>query len=174
MINHAEKDPLEVHKVDTALELIELLRGTHNRWRGHREQWGFRGQADSKWRLVPSAFRDGWEASLPKCLRSPAEEAIVRQQHNEWEAFLRFFRLADETGLYVPPGDVAAMRRAIEKLLDDPEAAVAMGRRGRDFARTHADVRVYAARIADVVRSHLSAGPADADADSDGPAPVPV
>ncbi len=102
MINHAEKDPLEVHKVDTALELIELLRGTHNLWRGHREQWGFRGQADSKWRLVPSAFRDGWEACLPKCLRSPAEEAVVRQQHNEWEAFLRFFRLADETGLYVP------------------------------------------------------------------------
>ena len=101
-MNYGEVDPLKVHKADTALELIELLRRTHERWYGPRELWGFRGQGDACWRLVPSAFRDGWETCLPRRLRSSADEAVVRQQHNEWEAFLRFFRLADETGLYVP------------------------------------------------------------------------
>ena len=61
-------------------------------------------------------------------------------------------------GRYVPPGDVAAMRRAIQEILADPDEATAMGRRGRDLVETHADVRVYAARIAEVVRWHLGAG----------------
>jgi glycosyltransferase involved in cell wall biosynthesis len=33
-------------------------------------------------------------------------------------------------GLLVPPGDVAALRRSIERLLDNPEEARSMGRRG--------------------------------------------
>ena len=49
------------------------------------------------------------------------------------------------------------MRRTIRDLLADPDHATAMGRRGRDFAEAHADVRVYAAKIAEVVRWHLDA-----------------
>jgi len=40
----------------------------------------------------------------------------------------------DETGLLVPHGDVEALKRAIESLLDDPVRRDAMGRRARTFA----------------------------------------
>ena len=53
--------------------------------------------------------------------------------------------------------EVSALRRAIQELLADPDAATAMGRRGRDLVETRADVRVYAARIAEIVRWHLGA-----------------
>lgn len=49
-----------------------------------------------------------------------------------------------ETGRYVPPGDVAALRTVIEELIADPETADAMGRAARDVAKARMDVRVYA------------------------------
>jgi glycosyltransferase involved in cell wall biosynthesis len=55
-----------------------------------------------------------------------------------------------ETGMYVPPGDPAALRRAIIALLDDPERARRMG----EAARRHveqADVERYADRLANLV-----------------------
>ena len=67
-------------------------------------------------------------------------------------------------GRYVPPGDVAAMRRAIEELLADPDAAAAMGRRGRELVETRADVLLYADQIAEIVDWHLGiARPAAVD-----------
>ncbi len=52
------------------------------------------------------------------------------------------------TGVYVPPGDVAALRTAIGALLADPERAGRLGAAGRDWVREHADIDVYAARLA--------------------------
>ena len=60
-------------------------------------------------------------------------------------------------GVYVPPGDVAAMRTAIEKLIANPDEAASMGKLGRELAEERADVRVYADLFADIVRSHLPA-----------------
>lgn len=37
----------------------------------------------------------------------------------------------DETGLLVPPGDAAALRRALQRLLRDPDLRIRMGTRGR-------------------------------------------
>ena len=68
-----------------------------------------------------------------------------------------------ENGLYVPPGDVAAMRRAIRELLADRESAAAMGRRGRQLVDSRADVRDYAARIAELVQWHLGIRTGDND-----------
>lgn len=60
-----------------------------------------------------------------------------------------------DNGRYVPPGDVAALRTALQDVLADPETAAAMGARGRDLVEKRADVRVYAATFAEIVRWHL-------------------
>lgn len=54
----------------------------------------------------------------------------------------------DVTGIYVSPRDVGAMRAAIRRLLADPGAAERIGERGEQWVREHADVRVYARRLA--------------------------
>lgn len=55
-----------------------------------------------------------------------------------------------ETGLYVPPGDVAALRSTIGRLLDDPDLAARLGDEARRWALAHADVDAYADRLAEV------------------------
>lgn len=56
--------------------------------------------------------------------------------------------IVDEcSGVYVPPGDVMALRAAIERLLDRPELAAGLGAAGRRWVVEHADVRVYAERL---------------------------
>ncbi|MGO4192038.1 glycosyltransferase family 4 protein [Arthrobacter sp. YAF17] len=42
-----------------------------------------------------------------------------------------------ETGMLVPPGDVAALRAKIEMILNDPHAAEDMGRRGRAYVEKY-------------------------------------
>lgn len=56
-----------------------------------------------------------------------------------------------ETGRYVPPGDVAALRSAIVAMLDDGDSADRMGANARRWAIAEADVVVYADRLASVV-----------------------
>ncbi len=51
------------------------------------------------------------------------------------------------TGLYVPPGDAAALRDAIGLLLADPDRAGAMGDAGRRAVERRFNVRDYAARL---------------------------
>lgn len=53
-----------IQQVSTASDLIELLRLSHSLWKINPDQddewmrqWIFRGQADSSWPLIPSAWR---------------------------------------------------------------------------------------------------------------------
>lgn len=57
-----------------------------------------------------------------------------------------------ETGLYVPPGDVAALRQAIERLLGDERLRARLGAAARRWVVEHADVDVYAERLAELTR----------------------
>jgi glycosyltransferase involved in cell wall biosynthesis len=55
------------------------------------------------------------------------------------------------TGLYVPPGDPAALRAAIERLLGDPEHAAVLGRAARADAEERFDIVHYAKGLAAAV-----------------------
>ena len=54
-------------------------------------------------------------------------------------------------GVYVPPGDPAALRTAITDLLHDPRRADELGRGGRAFVEANCDVHIYADRLATAV-----------------------
>jgi glycosyltransferase involved in cell wall biosynthesis len=56
-----------------------------------------------------------------------------------------------ETGVYVPPGDPLAMRAAIERVLADVGLRRRLGAAARRWAVEHADVEVYARRLASEV-----------------------
>ncbi len=57
-----------------------------------------------------------------------------------------------ETGLYVPPGDAAALRRAIEYLFSHPDDAAAMGAAGRRLVEQWMDLDRFVERIVAAVR----------------------
>lgn len=56
------------------------------------------------------------------------------------------------TGLYVPVGDVAALRRAIERLLAEPHEANRLSAAARHWAVDHADIEVYAKGLSGLTR----------------------
>jgi glycosyltransferase involved in cell wall biosynthesis len=61
-----------------------------------------------------------------------------------------------ETGLVVPPGDVDALARAIDRLADmPPEARAKMGRRGRAVVEAEFDIDAQAAHLAGLLRVGL-------------------
>jgi glycosyltransferase involved in cell wall biosynthesis len=56
------------------------------------------------------------------------------------------------TGVYVPPGDAAALRAAVERLLASDSEAGAIGHAARVWAVEHADIERYAERLARFAR----------------------
>ncbi|BAN01770.1 glycosyltransferase family 4 protein [Ilumatobacter coccineus] len=58
-----------------------------------------------------------------------------------------------DTGVYVPPGDVAALRAAIVRLLEDPDEADRLGSAARRYTTIVADIDVYAQRLAEIITS---------------------
>jgi len=59
-------------------------------------------------------------------------------------------------GIFVPPGDPAALADAIRRLVDEPEAGVCMGARGRDYVKAHFDRRRIAANLEALLVAMLS------------------
>jgi glycosyltransferase involved in cell wall biosynthesis len=56
------------------------------------------------------------------------------------------------TGIYVPPGDVSAMKRAVEELLASPEKAAAIGANARHAVVSRMSLDIWADRITSVIR----------------------
>lgn len=61
-----------------------------------------------------------------------------------------------ETGLYVPPRDPNALRKAIEHLLAEPEKAARMGRAGRRRVEEEMNLDHYAVRLTDFLYDTLT------------------
>jgi glycosyltransferase involved in cell wall biosynthesis len=57
------------------------------------------------------------------------------------------------TGVYVPPGDPAALRAAIERLLANPEEAARLGRAARAFVEERAGLDLFVSKVADAIRA---------------------
>jgi glycosyltransferase involved in cell wall biosynthesis len=57
------------------------------------------------------------------------------------------------TGRYVEPGDATALRSAILEVLADHDRSARLGAAAREWALEHADVGVYARRLAEHVDS---------------------
>jgi len=85
-----------------AEDLLEHLRPSHISWLGKPQIWGFRGQADAAWEMVPSAFRPSFKDHLPLERRVKGEEGWREQNWNELYAFEDFALLADQIAVYIP------------------------------------------------------------------------
>lgn len=72
---------------------------------------------------------------------------------------IRDYIIPDETCLVVPPGDVAALRSAIERLIREPETVRRLGAAGRKLAEARFSHPVHAARLGAAFR--LASGVAD-------------
>jgi glycosyltransferase involved in cell wall biosynthesis len=62
------------------------------------------------------------------------------------------------TGMYVPPGDVAAMRRVIVHLLENPEEAARMGANARKLIEEEMNIDAYASRLKAAVHAQIERG----------------
>jgi glycosyltransferase involved in cell wall biosynthesis len=58
-----------------------------------------------------------------------------------------------ETGIYVPPGDVPALRSAIARMIEDPEGAARIGQNARRFIEEQASLDRFVERIVDAIRA---------------------
>jgi glycosyltransferase involved in cell wall biosynthesis len=63
---------------------------------------------------------------------------------------------ASQGGIFVPPGDDAAMAEAILCLKNDPARAAAMGKCGRAYVEVHFDRRQQAAAFEQLLQSLLA------------------
>jgi hypothetical protein len=90
-------------KCSSAPELIAALLPTSDYFKGARHgDWIFRGQANADWGLVPSAFRENSLLYDPGVSDPFSEWYNDNQIAAELHAIVRFFNLADRTGLGLP------------------------------------------------------------------------
>jgi glycosyltransferase involved in cell wall biosynthesis len=65
------------------------------------------------------------------------------------------FVIDGETGILVEPGDVVAMREAIQDLLTHPQEAHRLGSNARQRIEDELNLDVYVKHIAQLLRSYL-------------------
>ena len=63
-------------------------------------------------------------------------------------------------GIYVPPGDPAALRKAIAHALAHPEETARIGATARRFVEEHASTALFVQRIVETMRAATRASPA--------------
>ena len=99
--------PVSVVPIGTAEELIAVLRPHDVRWQPYPWEWLFRGQWDSLFELLPSAYRArSWQqfaapGELPFDPIAGYQSQVVQAQH-EYKALNTFLADIDRAGLDIP------------------------------------------------------------------------
>lgn len=100
-------EPVVVEKFDRAESLISALRPLEPRWQPYPAEWVFRGQWDTCFRLLPTAYRAiAWAPFVvpgekPFDPTAGYQSEIVQAQH-EYRVLKRFHHGIDRAGLDVP------------------------------------------------------------------------
>jgi glycosyltransferase involved in cell wall biosynthesis len=110
--------------------------------------------ADSRFLVMPLENVE-FQAGITAILEAMAmERAVVcSRTAGQTDAVIE-----GETGTYVPPGDPAALRAALEHLLNHPEAAERMGKAGRRIVQQHMCLERYTEGLNEIVREALAEG----------------
>ena len=104
--------------------------------------------ADSRFLVMPLYDVD-FQAGVTAILEAMAMERAVICSRTAGQTDVV---VEGETGLYVPPGDAAALRGAIQRLLDDTLEAERMGHAGRRLVEERMSLDCYVARLSEYVR----------------------
>jgi hypothetical protein len=117
--------PVATYPYAHAGEFVEALRPHHAHWRPSPSRWIFRGQWDSQFALLPSAFRrESWEpfAAPGESPFNPDTPAFGGEQTlQEYRVLRRFFDRLDFAGVDVPN------EMYVRTYLDHVENALAAG-----------------------------------------------
>lgn len=94
--------------IEEAEEFLAYLSPTHELWVKENFDLLFRGQANSEWPLIPSAFRTNVDFLFGG--KRGVQNSNDNQRRAEHYIILKFYRAADEQGLTIPE-DSAELRR---------------------------------------------------------------
>jgi hypothetical protein len=106
-------DRIPCHDADHLLNVLDA-RGPHFGNTPLPNRWIFRGQKDSTWPLLPSAFRLSTMQKLLGSARAP-HHPNLDQIRMEFVGLFRFFESADRAGLSLPE-DSQATRKVFHKI----------------------------------------------------------
>ena len=110
--------------------------------------------ADSLFTVMP-LYAVNFQAGVTAILEAMAMERAVICSRTPGQTDVI---VDEETGLYVPPEDVDALRAAIRRLLADPELAQRMGRAGRARVQSGMSLTHYVRRLNKYVQQAKATG----------------
>lgn len=129
--------PIEEIHFETAPDFLDYLQPRRPHWfptDASDPEWVFRGHADSRWRLIPSAMRTDWFDRFKDRERDricsivdkypiswtegtlPSRERLVEfllQQAAERAAVSEFIDLADQAGNHIPDNEIVRWDTAV-------------------------------------------------------------
>jgi glycosyltransferase involved in cell wall biosynthesis len=97
-------------------------------------------------RVVATPYLVGYQSGVVHIAMTMAR-AVVASDVGDLSAVV----IDGETGIIVPPGDAAALSRALERLLSDPELAGRMGAAGRERVMRTSGWETVADRVEDAI-----------------------
>ncbi len=108
--------------------------------------------ADSRFRVMPLEPVE-FQAGVTAILEAMAMERAVICSRTAGQTDVI---VEGESGRYVPPGDPAALRAAIEALLGHPDEATRLGRGGRRLVEQEMSLDRYVERLSAIVRASIA------------------